>query len=532
MATKERFVQHLFAGGWATDFGVTASVPFEDVVQIPYLIDAENVLYELNGGPHKMPGTSLLGVVDDVDQPANPMKGLFDFWVTGTAGAPTQHRVGHVDTLIFRDDADGTFTSLFTGLEAGRVPSYAVLEDVLVIASDSTSDVPRSWDGSTAQNLAGSPPNFAFSEAHKNRMWASGDVTNPSRLYYSALLDPEDWTGSGSGSIDIDPSDGDSITGIASHLNELWVFKGPYKGSIHRIVGSSPTGDDAFARVTFTNGVGAVGHNTIFRFGNDLGFMWSDGSIRSLSATEKFGDFSEAALSRPINIGFIDARVNLSRLKHAWAAVDDIRGVAVFAIPIDAATNPNAVIAMDYRFAPPRWSFLSDFDEVTAMASVVDQTNNGRRIILMGGKQVDTSPAVHKWGQPTRSLDGTAISFKVTTPHMNYGLPAHMKTITAASLGLAPKSDDTVTFGWQRDNFAQQTETVTQGGGGAALDSFILDTDVLGGASFVDRFMELVEGDEFRSVRYQVTHSANNADLELHSIGALLKLPGPISLEN
>lgn len=525
MATKQRFVQHLFAGGWATDFGVTASVPFEDVVQIPFLLDAENVLYELDGGPHKMPGTTKLNS-SQLESGAT-IKGLFDFWVTGTAGAPTQHRVVHIGTTIKKDDADGTFTNIFTGLDSGSVPAYAVLEDFLVMASDSTSDVPKSWDGSTAQNLAGSPPNFAFATAHKNRMWAAGDVANPSRLYYSASLDVEDWVGAGSGSIDIDPSDGDAITGIASHLNELWVFKGPYKGSIHRITGSAPTGDDAFARTTFANGVGAVGHNTIFRFGNDLGFMWSDGSVRSLSATEKFGDFSEASLSRPINIGFLDERVNLARLKHAWAAVDQTRSVALFALPIDAATTPNAVIAMDFRFSPVRWSFLSALDDVACLAAVVDQTNNNRRIVMLGG----TDGHVRKWGQSTRTVDGTGINFKVTSPHMNYGLPAHKKTITAASLGLSPKSDDTVTFGWQRDNNAQQTSTVTQGGGGQ-LDSFVLGTDTLGGARYVDRFMELLDGDEFRSIRYQVTHSDNNADLELHSIGALLTLPGVISLEN
>jgi hypothetical protein len=72
-----------------------------------------------------------------------------------------------------------------------------------------------------------------------------GRATNPSRLYYSANVDPEDWVGVGSGSIDIDINDGDMITGIASYQDNLFVFKGPNKGSIHRITGSSPTGSDA-----------------------------------------------------------------------------------------------------------------------------------------------------------------------------------------------------------------------------------------------------------------------------------------------
>ena len=525
MPSKIQYIRHLFGGGWATDFGPNADVLPDQSGQlvIPFLVDAENLLFEFDGGPHKMPGTAKLNSAQM--ESGAVIKGLFDYWDTGTGASSTQHRIVHVGTTIKRDDADGTFSDLFTGLQSGAVPSYAVLEDVLIMANDHVSDVPKSWDGSTAQNLAGSPPNFAFAVAHQNRAWASGVEANSSRLYYSALLDPEDWIGAGSGSIDIDPRDGDRITGLASHRNELWIFKGPYKGSIHRITGSAPTGSDAFARKTFATGVGAVGHNTIFRFADDLGFIWSDGSVRSLGATEKFGDFAEAALSRPINIGFMNQRVNIARLKHAWADTDDIRGVVVITLPIDANTNNNAILTMDFRFSPVRWSFGSAI-AAGCLASVVDQTNNNRRIIMFGGNDGH----VRKWGQSTRTNDGTGISYKVTTPYLSYGLPVIMKTLSGAALGLQPKNDANVTFGWSRDNNAQQTQTVTQGGT-SLLDSFILDTDILGGGRFVDRFLELHEGGEFRSVQYQVTHSTNNEDIEMHAITAAIA-GGSISTEN
>ncbi len=525
MGSRAPVLRHVFAGGWATDFGPNSDVGPDqsNQVPIPFLVDAENVLYEFDGGPHKMPGTTKLN--SSQLESGAVVKGLFDYWDTGSGASSTQHRIVHVGTTIKRDDADGTFTDLFTGLTSGAVPSYAVLEDLLVMANDSSGDVPRSWDGTTAQNLAGSPPNFAFSRTHKNRMWASGVEGNASRLYYCALLDPADWIGSGSGSIDIDPNDGDRITGIASHRNELWVFKGPYKGSIHRITGSAPTGADSFARTTFATGVGAVGQNTIFRFADDLGFMWSDGTVRSLAVTEEFGDFKETALSRPINVGFLNERVNIARLKHAWAVADSVLGIVAIAIPIDANTNNNAVLAMDFRFQPARWSFLPAI-EAGCIASVIDPTNNDRRILMLGGNDGH----VRKWGQATRTNDGTGISYKVTTPNLSYGSPAVMKTLLAASLGLQPKNDADVTFGWQRDNNAQQTQTVTQGGG-AQLDSFTLGTSLLGGGQFLDRFLDLTEGGEFRSVQFQVIHSTNNEDIELHTIGAQVKA-GALSLEN
>ncbi len=525
MASKTQYIRHLFDGGWATDFGPNADIVVDQggQIRIPFLVDAENLLYEFDGGPHKMPGTAKLN--SSQMESGAVIKGLFDYWDTGTGAASSQHRIVHVGTTIKRDDADGTFTDLFTGLQSGAVPAYAVLEDILVMANDHVSDVPRSWDGTTAQNLAGSPPNFSFSVTHKNRMWAAGVEANSSRLYYSALLDAEDWTGAGSGSIDIDPRDGDRLTAIASHRDELWAFKGPYKGSIHRIAGSAPTGADSFARKTFVTGVGAVGHNTLFRFADDLGFMWSDGSVRSLGTTEKFGDFLETALSRPINVGFMNERVNIARLKHAWAAVDDIRGLVVITLPIDANTNNNAVLAMDFRFSPVRWSFLSGL-AAGCVASVVDQTNNDRRVVMLGGNDGH----VRKWGQSTRTNDGTGISYKWTTPYLSYGSPVIMKTLSAAAIGLQPKNNANITFGWQRDNNAQQTQTVTQGGG-ALLDSFTLGTDTLGGGRFVDRFLELEEGGEFRSVQFQITHNTNNEDIEVHALTAAIT-GGSVSTEN
>lgn len=530
MATETAILRHLFAGGWATDFGPNTDVtPSEGGgIPIPFLVDCENALYELDGGPHKMPGTAKLNSVQL--EVGAVIKGLFDYWDTGTGATSTQHRIVHVGTTIKRDNADGTFTDLFTGLVSGAVPAYAVLEDVLVLANDHVSDVPRSWDGTTAQNLAGSPPNFSFMATHKNRMWAAGVESLSSRLYYSASLNAEDWAGAGSGSIDIDPRDGDRITALASHRNELWVFKGPYKGSIHRITGSAPTGSDAFARTTFFSGVGAVGHNSIFRFANDLGFLWSDGTVRSLAATDAFGDFSEAALSRPINQGFLAARLNFARLKHAWAATDDTFGIVILTIPIDGSTNNNAVAAMDFRFVPPRWSFLPAI-EAGCVASVVDPDDNDRRILMLGGNDGH----VRKWGRATRSNDGTAISFKMTTPHFTYGSPAVMKTISHASLAIRPWNDANITFGWQRDNTTQQTQTVSQGGsdvlGVASANQFILDTSRLAGARFVDRFMDVEEGGEFRSIQYQVTDTANNIDIEIHAIGAAIK-GGAVSTEN
>ncbi len=527
MASRDVFVRHFFGGGWATDFGPTAQVDVsqQQTVTIPWLNEADNVVYELDGGPRKAPGASKLNSVQM--QSGADVKGIYDAWFSGTGGTPTQRRICHVGTTIKKDDADGTFTNIFTGLESGKVPSYTMLEDLLIMTSDSTADVPKSWDGSTAQNLAGSPPNFSFCTTHKNRVWASGNAANPSRLYYTVLLTPADWAGSGSGSIDIDPDDGDIITGIISHRNELIVFKGPNKGSIHRVAGSAPTGDDAFSRVPLVKGIGAVWHNTIIPVANDVIFMWSDGTIHSLQATNDFGDYNLSSLSRPIN-SWIRDHVNKARLRHAWAADWPEKSFALFTVPIDSSQTNNIILMMDYSQGNAvKWAYWSSFNDTQCLAQGVDASDNNARVVFAGGGD----GYIRKLGRPTRSIDdATTISYRVLTPFMSYGSPHNMKNIHGGYLSIQPRNSGNITFGWQRDANAQQTDTVAQGGT-AVLGSFVLDSDTLGGSRYVDRFFRLETGGEFRSVQFQLSNNVLAEDVEIHGFGADLK-SGAGSYEN
>lgn len=533
MASNAMTIRHQFGGGWATDFGPTIDVSPDQSgkVVIPFLIDAENCLYELDGGPHKIGGTSKVN--SSALQSGAEVTGVYDYWRQGTVGGATRRRICHVGTKVFADTDDASFvTELATGLEAGKVPSYFTFDDLLIYTSDSTTDVPRSWDQTTSQNLAGTPPNFSFGTAHKNRAWVAGIAATPSRLHYSANTDPEDWTGAGSGSIDIDPNDGDMITGLFSHKDELLVFKGPNKGSIHRITGSSPTGSDAFARKNFVKGIGAAWHNAIFPFADDVGFVSQYGSVHSLSATAAYGDFFESALSRPINIGGIRTYLNYNRLRNIWAVTDPLAGVVYITASWDGSSTNNRCIAMDFRSAPDviRWSKVPAY-AASSLGLFVD--TNGIRRVLAGGND----GFIRRLNIVDRSVDTTTgIAYKVTTPHLNYGQPIRMKTLERGSIGIAPKGDFNFTFGWTRDNNAQQTLTVAQGGadvlGTATANQFTLDTSTLAGAQYVDRYHEFGEsGGEFRSVNFQVTDSANYQDIELHSITAAITL-GAESTEN
>lgn len=528
-STRSIFVRHLFGGGWATDFGPTVDILYDQsgLLVLPFLIDAENVFYELDGGPHKIGGTTTLNATSV--GASSIITGCYDFWRQGTNGVPTRRRVIHADTRILGDNSDFVFSNLATGLTSGAVPSYSTFDDFLILSSDSTTDVPRSWDQTTFQNLAGSPPRFSFSVKHQNRLWVAGIYTTPSRLHYSGNLDPEDWTGGTSGNLDIDPNDGDMITGLASFRNELWVFKGPYKGSIHRITGATPS---TFARTTFVHGIGACWHNAIFPIGtagtgSDLGFVSQFGAVHSINATETFGDYNEMQLSRPIQ-SWIQNHLNFNRLRYIWAVNYPVGGFVLFGVSVDSSSTNNACLLMDYRFNPVRWAYLPALDAVSI--GLFTESNNVKRLYIGGNDGY-----VRRTFVANRSIDtSTAIAAKVTTPYCNYGQPIYTKTLSQAAVGIAPKGNYNMTFGWQADTLTQQTATVSQGGGdvlGAAdANQFTLGTSVLAGSQFADRFIEEVTG-EGRSFQYQITNSGNNEDMELHSITTAIKI-GAVSTEN
>ena len=538
MPSRQTFIRHKFGGGFATDFGTIVDDGFGQggLMQVPWLTRAENCIYELDGSPRKMPGLAKLNSTEF--ESGATVNGMFDFWVTGVSGTPAQHRIVHVGTTIKKDDADLSFSNLFTGLEADKIPTYTILNDLLIMATTSTSDVPKSWDGSTAQSLAGSPPNFSMSTTHKNRVWAWGNVAEPSRLYYSAYINGADWIGGGTGFFDINPDDGDGITGAYSFKGELIIFKGPYHGSIHRLAGSSPTGFDPFRRAELTGraaGVGAVHQNSIFRFGDDIGFLWSDGTLRTLSATQKFGDLAEAAISRPFN-RWIRDHVNFGSLASAHAINWTEFGHVLIALPIDASTVPNIVLMGDYRFQPARWALWPVMStQAISLASVVDSAASNRRIIMGGG----SDGFVRKFGQNQRTIDSTtAIPFFVKTPFLNYATPEIKKTLAAASLAVDQSTGYNAVLGWTRDASADQSISLS------ALDCdvlapvtppetpFILDQSLLCAATFNEQFTSLgEEGGEFRAISYSVTDSAVNSDILVHSISAFVE-PGSVSLEN
>ena len=259
--------------------------------------------------------------------------------------------------------------------------------------------------------------------------------------------------------------------------------------------------------------------------------MCSDATLHSLNAPAAFGDYNEAALSRPIH-KYLREHINFAYLARSWAATNVQRSIVLITVPVDAETFCNQILMMDYSRQDIRWAQWPALD-ATCVASVIDATDNSRPKLYIGG----SDGFVRRTDVANRSIDAaTSIAAKVTTPYTNYGSPFLMKTLSGASLGVAQKNGD-ITFGWQCDTQSQQTATLSQAGGnildGGPGVGFTLDDPVLGllgGARFTDKFVEEAHG-EYRAIQFQATQNGVDEDMELHSISTANEI-GSMSMEN
>ena len=112
------------------------------------------------------------------------------------------------------------------------------------------------------------------------KLWAGGVSEAPDVIFYSVLLDGDDWNGIGSGYIDLKSVWGtDEIVGIAPFFGKLVIF-----GKNNIVVYDNPYSGGTLSLNEVIKGVGLVSRDTIQAIGDDLVFL-SETGLRSLART-------------------------------------------------------------------------------------------------------------------------------------------------------------------------------------------------------------------------------------------------------
>jgi len=231
------------------------------------------------------------------------------YTVTANATVSTGGSTLAIDpALASSPDDDAVITFLSTDRSAMLKHRFATFNfngTETLVGVDSVNK-PFTYDGSTFTVLNGAPSDVD-SATHvvnfKNHlMFAKG-----SNLVYTALFTSDDFTAAaGAGTINV----GDDITGIIVFREQLIIFS---ERKIQRLVGSS---EADFQLQPITMDIGCVATDTIQEIGGDILFLGPDG-IRSLSGTDKIGDFGLAVVSKEIQdevVNFINRNTSFSSL--------------------------------------------------------------------------------------------------------------------------------------------------------------------------------------------------------------------------
>jgi len=137
---------------------------------------------------------------------------------------------------------------------------------------------------------------------HDHHLIAAGVENNLNTVYYSVYNDPDNFTGTGAGSVVIS----DQIQGIRGFRTDLIVFA---KNSIHKLININDPNNIRIDPIT--ENVGCLSGYSIQEIGGDLLFLSPDG-IRTVAGTARIGDVELSSVSRQIQsiIGDIANSIN------------------------------------------------------------------------------------------------------------------------------------------------------------------------------------------------------------------------------
>ena len=400
------------------------------------VIDASNATDKASGHAAltaDVPGGSTISIQS---RSAPASTGPWTAWVNALADGTLQHTADNfvqvrliltrsgeddpdVDKLVVSFDGTPAATLLASDFTAGGQFYFDTLLDNAVIVNGI--DAPRKYDGTTVSLVGGSPPHGRYLAAHKNRMWIAGTTSNPSRLYFSDILNIDSWPVLNF--IDIAPNDGDVITGIMPLGDYLVISKG------HSVWLLTGEGVNTFSVRRIHADRGAYAPRSIVTMNGSLCFVSDDGVYLS--------DLTQAVLISE-RVKETWAGLNLRRINQAANWFDDHK--LYVAVPSAGSTINDTIIVFDslrQSFAgiitgwkASCWCYLREAGKIVSLYGhsdkvQVSEINNGF------------------------SDNGLAIPFIWKSKEFNFGTPESYKRWNKVYMEISPantQADLTITF--------------------------------------------------------------------------------------
>lgn len=260
------------------------------------------------------------------------------------------------------DDITGSLT-----LTIGQndLSSFALASGLVIIEDGVNTTAPYKYEGSgNARDLGGSPPNATMVAFHNNMVFAAGNNTYPSTLYFTDIGDIEAWSGGLSGNISIEPDDGSIIRGIRQGFDALYIWKD------HSIWRLSGTDKDTFVLQRMVSDIGTLCGQSITQIGNDFIFISDTGDIILYDGAVKIRNISAKVQ------GTIDG-LAFDRLAYMPAIIYDDDYYVSYSTA-GSSTNNNILVFDTFHLA---WT---KFNGMNANAMWVGEDDNEKEAIFFG----------------------------------------------------------------------------------------------------------------------------------------------------
>tara|TARA_R100001509_G_scaffold145748_1_gene102468 strand:+ start:186 stop:1793 length:1608 start_codon:yes stop_codon:yes gene_type:complete len=246
---------------------------------------------------------------------------------------------------------------------------------------------------------------------HDHHLIAAGVEDNLSTVFYSVYNDPNNFTGTGAGSVTIS----DQVEGIKGFREDLIVFA---ENSIHKLVNIN---DSSNIRIDpITENVGCLSGYSIQEIGGDLIFLAPDG-LRTVAGTARIGDVELGTVSKEIQPLVTDLTESINSYIITSLVLREKSQYRLFYTDTSKTKSEQRGIIGTLRPNGFQWSETRGI-EVTEIGSGFDQ--NGVENYYHG--DTDGYVYVHDSGN---DFDGSNILARYATPDYDYGDLGTLKTL-------------------------------------------------------------------------------------------------------
>lgn len=379
-------------------------------------------------------------------------------------------------TALFKSEFDGTMDTITGSLTIttgqDNIWTYEQMNDIAIfVGGNRAADVPIKWSGSgNGAALGGTPPVGKFCIKGNNRLFIGNTVANPSRIYWSILGNPEDWSGSGSGSQDVSTNDKDQLVGAVLLSNDhLLVFK---QNSIHELVIRTAP----FPLFPLFSNVGSICPPVDV---DGIAFFITPEPRMKATDGTKIIDF-------PDTINSIWDGLVKTRLQYIQGVYDRVRRLVMWFCSSGGSSTNNYCIAWDLD--RKAWLKFTTGHDMNVISIMKDRT-------LYGGAY---DGKVYELNDSDETNDasegGAAIDGYWRSGWMDMDQMIHMKHIPYVDLNFRSQGSGTFDFSHGYD-FNQDTNTVSisQAAGGSLWDSATWDSSTWGGLNDKTK-MEHIKG--------------------------------------